>query len=120
MKYRRESLDKDAKSLLGMSGVKVYEVRNHPNERAWYFGIVWRDREICSVHRPWDANKGKLIFIGRSVRYNADVEIDGEHYGEDKLVRDDEKLNADVDTATEKDALNMVKRAKGLGREYIY
>ena len=119
--YRRENLDREAKQLLGMSGVKVYEVRRHPNERAWYFGIVWMGKEICSVPKPWDANKGKLIFIGRSVRYAADVEMaEGDYHGEGKFIEDDEKVKADVDRETEKDALRMVKREKGLAPEYIY
>lgn len=114
MKYRRESLDKDAKRLLGISGVRVYEVRKSADESRWYFAIVWRDRELTSVCVPWDANKGRLTFIGQNIRYGLDKEQEDEMLnGEQKFVDEDKKLNAEVEKEQVSDAKTLLKIKNG-------
>lgn len=111
MKIRREDLDKEARRLAGVSGLKVYEVRKHPSHLEWYFGIVFRDREICTVRFPWDANRGKLVQVGRALLYGLSKEEEyAIMHSEEKMVADDAKLKAEVDREIEKDSLRMLKK----------
>lgn len=121
MKIRREDLEKEARRLAGVSGLKVYEIRKHPSHTEWYFGIVFRDREICTVRFPWDANKGKLTQVGRTLLYGLhQEELDELNNGEQKLVDADEKEFADFERETKKDAIGMVKQEKGLAPTHFY
>jgi len=59
---------------MGMSGVKVYEVRDGYGPDHIYYSIVWRDRERWTIKPPWDRNKWVLEQVGRSIRRTADME----------------------------------------------
>lgn len=100
--------------MLGISGVKVYEVRNHDKEQYWYFAIVWRGRELTSVCIPWSANSGKLEFVGQNIRYGLDEEQKEAMFnGEQKMIDDDEKQNAEVEKEQVKDAKTLLKIKSG-------
>ena len=70
MKYRRRDLERDAKRIMGMSGVTVYECRRIEDH---CFDVVWRGSRRCSLPFPWDVNKGMLWKVGMSLR-NRDEE----------------------------------------------
>lgn len=111
MKIRREDLEKEARRLAGVSGLKVYEVRKHPSHLQWYFGIVFRDREICTVHFPWDANKGKLVQVGRALLFGLRKEEEDEiMHSEERMVEADAKEKADMDMEIEKDSIRMIRK----------
>jgi hypothetical protein len=74
MKSRRKCYDADAKRLMQMSGVEVYEVRDGYGPEHQYYSIVWRGRQRWSISPPWDKNKYILIEVGRSMRRTADME----------------------------------------------
>lgn len=71
MKSRCSKYDSDAKRLMGMSGIQVYECRTRDDH---YFDIVWRDKRRWSVPYPWEANKHVLVNIGLNLRYRVDAE----------------------------------------------
>ena len=114
MKYRRENLDDQARRLIGMSSVKVYEVRKHENEKYWYFAIVWRGRELTTVCLPWYVNCGKLEFVGQNIRRGLDKEEEEKMFNsEQKLIDEDEKQNAEVQKEQISDAMTLLKIKNG-------
>lgn len=114
-KVRRENYDSEAKRLMGISGVQVYEVRNHPDPKRWYYGIVWGGKERYSVAMPWDANKNKLQRAGWSLRSELFQREQEEEMmnGEQKLIDDDEKQNAEVVKEQVSDAKTLLKIKSG-------
>jgi hypothetical protein len=115
MKLRREQYDDEARRLMGISGVKVYEVRNCDDESRWYYAIVWGGRERYSVRKPWDANRGKLEMAGWSLRSELFQREQEEEMmnSEQKLIDDDARQNADVEKEQISDAKTLLKIKTG-------
>jgi len=78
MKTRRSVLEREARALMGMSGIQVYECRRGWDDADHYYDIVWRDKRRWSVAYPWEKEKHVLVEIGRKLRYRAaqDEEIE--------------------------------------------
>jgi hypothetical protein len=90
MLSRCDRLDDQAKSLMGMSGVSVYERRTGYTEVEHSYEIVWGGRKRWSVPAPWDENKWVLREVGMSLRSDL---YNQEQF--EKSIRATEKLEED-------------------------
>ena len=74
MKSRRKEFDKDARRLMGMSSVTVYECRRGPANSDHYYDIVWGGKPRWSISLPWSSHRHELIEVGRNLRYRANMD----------------------------------------------
>jgi hypothetical protein len=102
MKYRRSYLDDQARSLMCMSSVKVYECFDGDTEKDHYFGIVWRDKQRWSVPFPWEQNKHVLRDVGFSLRYKESMD---EQFEKIMSQSEQDKLAAERDTESDKEQM---------------
>lgn len=107
MKSRRMELDREAKRLMGMGGIQVYECKTGYHAKDHYYGVVWRGKQRWAVPVPWDANKHVLYEVGLSLRYRANMDEQFEKIIQQSEVDAEEQRR---DNASDKD--QMVKECK--------
>jgi len=107
MKSRRSSLDREAKTLMGMSGVEVYECRRMQDH---YFDVVWRGKRQCSVAYPWEHHKHQLKNLGPKIRYRIDEEEELEKMltATQRLEEEQKKDDTDAESVMVKDVCRTV------------
>lgn len=107
MTARRKEYDREARRLMGMSGVMVYERRTGPTPIDWSFDIVWGGKRQWSVPFPWEENKHVLRDVGISLRNDLYVEEQFE-----KSLHAEEKLREHDENEHEQMAEDMVRDTK--------
>lgn len=102
MKSRKYNLDRDAKRLMGMSGIEVYECRTGPAPSDHYYDIVWRGKRRWSLPYPWDKQKHELVEVGRNMRYRENMD---EQFEKIMRQREDFEKETELKDADEREVM---------------
>lgn len=104
MKLLRKDLQREARDLMCMSGVHVYERKIGWLPQEHFFDIVWRDRVRWSLAYPWESERHVLREVGWKLRNRVAQEEEFE-----RAIKQGER-DATAEAVKKEDDINVMTR----------